>query len=64
MNDARFGSRMRGEGPYAHAIRHLFETTARRLGLGSRPRGDRIEASRRPGQLSLFDDPNASRCRD
>jgi DNA repair photolyase len=33
LYDARFGARGRGEGPYATAIRSLFETTAVRLGL-------------------------------
>jgi DNA repair photolyase len=33
MNDPRFGTRGRGEGPYAAAIRGLFVTTAARLGL-------------------------------
>jgi DNA repair photolyase len=33
LYDPRFGVRGRGEGPYAAAIRALFETTARRLGL-------------------------------
>lgn len=33
LYDPRFGVRGRGEGPYAAAIRGLFETTARRLGL-------------------------------
>jgi DNA repair photolyase len=33
LYDSRFGVRGRGEGPYAVAIRALFETTARRLGL-------------------------------
>lgn len=32
-NDPRFGSRMRGEGPYAELIARRFETAARRLGL-------------------------------
>lgn len=32
-NDPRFGSRMRGEGPFADLIRRRFETAARRLGL-------------------------------
>ena len=35
LYDSRFGVRGRGEGLYAEAIRALFETTARRLGLTS-----------------------------
>lgn len=61
-NDARFFSRMRGEGPIAEAIHGLFESTARRLGLDTKPRG--LDAARRGtagratdrgGQLLLFD---------
>jgi DNA repair photolyase len=33
LNDARFGSRMTGQGAHAVAIEQLFVTTARRLGL-------------------------------
>lgn len=33
LNDARFGCRMTGTGPYWDAIRQLFQSTARRLGL-------------------------------
>jgi DNA repair photolyase len=40
-NDPRFGSRMRGEGPYAELIARRFETAARRLGL-LRHRGSRL----------------------
>jgi DNA repair photolyase len=62
LNDARFGSRMRGEGLYAEAIKRLFDATARRLGLneGGTSDDDAPEAStfRRPvrpqAQLSLF----------
>ncbi|MCC7290515.1 MAG: PA0069 family radical SAM protein [Phycisphaerales bacterium] len=35
MNETRFGARMRGEGVYWTAIRHLFAVTARRFGLGA-----------------------------
>ncbi|HVU01818.1 MAG TPA: PA0069 family radical SAM protein [Polyangiaceae bacterium] len=43
LNDPRFGSRMRGEGEYADAIHHLFETTAKRLGLSTRREGGSAE---------------------
>ncbi|MCG3125278.1 MAG: hypothetical protein CHACPFDD_00095 [Phycisphaerae bacterium] len=33
LDDARFGCRMTGTGPYWDAIRQLFDSTARRLGL-------------------------------
>lgn len=35
LNDPRFGSRMRGEGPHARAVHALFEATTRRLGLST-----------------------------
>jgi DNA repair photolyase len=35
LYDARFGARLRGEGPYASAILSLFDRTARRLGLST-----------------------------
>jgi DNA repair photolyase len=64
LNDPRFGSRMRGDGPYLDAVRLLFDQTARRLGLATREVGvnaDRVVAEtsfRRPtdrgGQLRLF----------
>lgn len=57
LNDARFGSRMRGEGPYAEQIRAMFEVTARRLGL-DRSGAPLSTASFRPvapgGQGDLF----------
>lgn len=63
LYDPRFGERMRGRGEYHDAIRALFETTARRLGLLERgPDAAPSEAGssfRRPtdrgGQLRLFD---------
>jgi DNA repair photolyase len=56
LNDPRFGSRGRGEGPFADQVRALFETGMRRVGLPSeRPRLS-TAAFRRPGgvQLGLF----------
>lgn len=64
LNDPRFGSRMRGDGPYIEAVRLLFNQTARRLGLSTREPGNsdtrspRETTFRRPtdpgGQLRLF----------
>ncbi len=58
LNDARFGSRMTGEGHYANAIRALFDKTRRRLGYGPLPTVPNPSAFRRPhdkhGQLNLF----------
>jgi DNA repair photolyase len=57
-NDFRFGSRMRGQGPMADQVRHMFEVFTRRYGLD---RGmPELDCSQfrppRParGQLSLF----------
>lgn len=62
---AEFGTRQRGEGPYAQTIQTMFDATIRRLGLGHRNREDSVlieddgaTTFRRPGragdQLSLF----------
>jgi DNA repair photolyase len=56
LNDPRFGSRMRGEGPFAEQVKALFESAKRRFGL-DRPRPDLSTAAfRRPGgeQMGLF----------
>jgi DNA repair photolyase len=58
LNDARFGLRMRGEGPYADQISALFKLTCRQLGLNGRQLDLQLstEAFRRPGeQRGLFD---------
>jgi DNA repair photolyase len=54
LDDGRFGSRMRGEGPYARSIGDLFRAAARRVGLATGP-GERPGPSpfRRPGQGQL-----------
>lgn len=56
LSDARFGHRMRGQGPYAEAVRLLFEQTRRRLGYGEPPPIPEPSPFRRPqqGQLALF----------
>src|SRR5688572_8734193 len=80
LNDARFGHRMRGEGPYADAIERLFVATAQRHGLMPKiemPRADVGEARpaepttfRRPssdaasGQLSLLPPPSQNASQD
>lgn len=57
-NDPRFGHRMRGMGPYADAVRVLFEQTCRRLGFGEPPPIPDPSPFRRPpteaAQLSLW----------
>jgi DNA repair photolyase len=63
LNDPRFGSRMRGEGPYATALETLFQATARQLGLdvgrAEAPEHAVGATFRRPGrpgrQLRLFE---------
>jgi len=60
LDDARFGRRFRGEGPYAEAIAALFRLTCARLGLAVARPADEAAAPatfRRPGgrgQLALF----------
>jgi DNA repair photolyase len=58
LNDARFGSRMRGEGIFADQISQLFELSCRRAGLEGR-RFPRLSTAAflRPGEMqpSLFD---------
>jgi len=66
LYDARFGTRQRGEGNYAEAMRALFESTAKRLGLetGCASSSERDPTFQRPGtapggpgkrQLKLFE---------
>ena len=55
LNDPRFGSRMRGEGPYADQIRTLFRLKIRQLGLDGKATLD-TSSFRVPGvsQPGLF----------
>ncbi len=58
-NDPRFGSRMRGQGPWADLLRRRFETACRRHGL-EHGRAKPLETnlfrppSRAPGQMELW----------
>ncbi|MFW6088447.1 MAG: radical SAM protein, partial [Gemmatimonadota bacterium] len=57
LNDPRFRSRMRGEGPYAEQIRSMFEIARRRHGLDGHAEPLSTAAFRRPapgGQGDLF----------
>jgi DNA repair photolyase len=57
LNDARFGSRMRGEGVYAQHLRALFHAGCRRAGLSADWPELSVAAFRRPDtgeQLGLF----------
>jgi len=63
LNDPRFGSRMRGEGPYAEQIGALFQLECRRSGLVRGMPALSTAAFRVPGraqQTGLFE-PQASR---
>jgi DNA repair photolyase len=58
LNDPNFGSRMRGDGPYAEQIRQTFKVYTKRYGL-DRPLPEADETLFRPprpasGQMSLF----------
>lgn len=61
MYDSTFGKRGRGDGPYADAIKTLFETTAKRLGYEANTssmmgvsQADAHDATPPRGQLVLF----------
>jgi len=56
LNDPRFGTRQRGEGPYAEQIADLFEMGKKKAGIGNRGLELSVAAFRRPPapQLSLF----------
>lgn len=57
LNDPRFFSRMRGEGPYAQQVDRLFRVTCRRLGLHRQHAALSTAAFRRPRgpQFALFE---------
>ena len=56
-NDARFGARMRGQGPRWDVIETMVHATAKRLGMGRAPAVPSPSPFRRPepgGQMALF----------
>jgi DNA repair photolyase len=57
LNDARFGSRMTGEGPMAEVLRNLFHLACKRAGLGRGGLDLNTAAFRRPAgdQRLLFE---------
>lgn len=59
LNDARFVSRMTGEGPRARQIAQMFDVACRRAGIAGAWPGLSTGAFRRrePGQMELFDGP-------
>jgi DNA repair photolyase len=58
LSEARFGKRMRGEGPLAEQIKALFRLGCRRAGLGTKPPSLSTAAFRsgRLTQRTLFGD--------
>ncbi len=54
LNDARFGSRMKGEGILAESIKDLFALACRKAGIGGR--GPKLSTTffRRPGETPLL----------
>jgi DNA repair photolyase len=57
LNDARFGSRMRGEGVFAQTIRDVFVLARRKAGIGEHAPSLSTASFRRPSgeQRSLFE---------
>ncbi|MEY2559490.1 MAG: hypothetical protein QOE34_2915 [Verrucomicrobiota bacterium] len=55
LNDARWGTRTKGEGIFAEQIRSMFEVSCRRFGIGDRPELSTAAFRRPREQLQLFD---------
>ena len=54
LNDARWGSRIKGEGIFAEQIRSMFEVGCRRAGMNTRPKLSTAAFRRSTAQLDLF----------
>ncbi len=54
LNDARWGTRTKGEGIFAEQIRSMFEVSCRRCGISSRPQLSTAAFRRSREQLDLF----------
>jgi DNA repair photolyase len=55
LNDAEFGSRMRGEGPFAQNLQQMFKIYTQKYGLNEKDFDLSTEHFQRPGdQMSLF----------
>ena len=54
LNDARWGSRIKGEGVFAEQIRSMFEIGCRRNGMTTRPKLSTAAFRRSTTQLDLF----------
>src|SRR6478672_5000605 len=57
MNDARWGTRTKGEGIFAEQIRSMFEVACRRAGMNGRPGLSTAAFRREREQLDLFSAP-------
>ena len=53
LNDPRFGSRMRGEGPFAEQVRQVFDVSCRKAGLNRVSLELSTAAFRRPGATEI-----------
>ncbi len=53
LNVSDFGSRMRGEGPYADQVRQMFHVFRERLGFNGKSRDLRTEHFRNPGERQM-----------
>jgi DNA repair photolyase len=53
LNDPRFGSRMRGEGPFADQVRQVFDVSCRKAGLNRVSLELSTAAFRRPGPAAI-----------
>jgi DNA repair photolyase len=54
LNDARWGTRIKGEGIFAEQIRSMFSVACRRAGIGARPHLSTSAFRRSREQLDLF----------
>ncbi|HEX4641800.1 MAG TPA: hypothetical protein VH252_10455, partial [Chthoniobacterales bacterium] len=63
MNDARWGTRTKGEGIFAEQIRSMFEVACRRAGMNGRPGLSTAAFRREREQLDLFSAPASSASR-
>jgi DNA repair photolyase len=54
LNVSEFGTRMRGEGPYAEQIGQMFHVFRERLGFGARSHELTTEHFRRPGGMQMM----------
>ena len=58
LNDARFGTRMRGQGHYSEHLSRLFTIARRQAGIEQRTESLSTAAFRQPfGQMQLFQEP-------